>query len=207
MSESALPRAVKSTTGRSIPLGIRAVRSWLALLTVAAPRLAAREATRIFFTPDRRPRTAPGALAGVEPEAFQARSGAHRLACWSYGRGPTVLLVHGWAGSARDWRALAARLIGQGKRVVLFDLPAHGLSSGRTTALPEMARAIHAVAHEAAFTAGGEMETLHAVVAHRWAGRRWRWRCATGCWRGARCWWRPWRAPWRSWRWWPPRCG
>src|SRR5687768_10324665 len=118
MSESALPRAVKSTTDRSMSLRVRAVQSWLALLTAAAPR----EAARVFFTPERRTRIAPGVLAGVEPEAFQARSGADQLACWSYGRGPTVLLVHGWAGSARDWRALAARLIGEGKRVVLFDL-------------------------------------------------------------------------------------
>ena len=165
MPAHALSSAKNSTIGRSIPFRLRAVRGWFAALQAVAPALAERHATRIFFTPGRR-RWEPGPLAGVDPEPFRLRVGRDRVEGWSYGRGPTVLLVHGWGGCAGDWAALAERLVESGYRAVLADLPAHGRSGGRRTTLPEMARALHALAHEATFSSADPFEPLEAVVAH-----------------------------------------
>ncbi|HEU4558052.1 MAG TPA: alpha/beta fold hydrolase [Longimicrobium sp.] len=143
---------------------------WFAALATLSPSLAATHASRIFFKPHRRTRSAPGVMGGAEPAEFRIRSGRDQVVGWSYGDGPTVLMVHGWGGSAADWSALAPRLIEAGYRVVLFDFPAHGRSSGVRTALPDMVRALHSVAHELAFGPGGAFEPVEAVVAHSFGG-------------------------------------
>lgn len=50
------------------------------------------------------------------------------LAGYSFGAGPTVLLVHGLQGSAANFRALAPALAAAGYRVVAFDSVSHGNS-------------------------------------------------------------------------------
>ena len=69
-----------------------------------------------------------------------------RLVAWSWGEGPTVLLVHGWEGRGSQMAAFAAPLAEAGFRAVAFDAPGHGASSGRTSSLPEFAAAVIAVA-------------------------------------------------------------
>ncbi len=46
----------------------------------------------------------------------------------AFGRGPTVVLVHGLGSSAEDWLP-TARLLARDHRVVLVDLPGHGASA------------------------------------------------------------------------------
>jgi pimeloyl-ACP methyl ester carboxylesterase len=62
------------------------------------------------------------------------------------GRGPAVLLVHGWGGRSSQLAAFAPPLLEAGCSVIAFDGPAHGASSGRTTNMPEFADAIRHVA-------------------------------------------------------------
>jgi len=163
-------RFMNSTTGRSIPFRLRAVRRWFAFLSATSPRLAEWHATRLFFTPQRRARRGPGAIAGVEGTAFHVVVDGKRVACWSYGRGPMVLMVHGWGGCARDWEEVAARLVAGGRRVILFDALAHGTSEGKRTTLPEMSRTIHAIADHVSLGVDGRFETFEAVVAHSFGG-------------------------------------
>ncbi|MDQ4080910.1 MAG: alpha/beta fold hydrolase, partial [Gemmatimonadota bacterium] len=75
-----------------------------------------------------------------------------------WGTGPRVLLAHGWEGTARDMVPIANALAACGRSVTVFDMPAHGRSDGRTTTLPEMARALSAVADA--------VGTPEAVVGH-----------------------------------------
>ncbi|HEU4452214.1 MAG TPA: alpha/beta hydrolase [Longimicrobium sp.] len=146
------------------------MRGWFAFLSAAAPKVAEWHATRLFFTPQRRPGRGPGRIAGVEGAEFHVVVGGKQVACWSYGSGPMVLMVHGWGGCARDWEEMAARLVEGGRRVILFDALAHGVSEGKRTTLVEMARTIHAIADEVALGTEGRFETLDAVVAHSFGG-------------------------------------
>jgi pimeloyl-ACP methyl ester carboxylesterase len=57
-----------------------------------------------------------------------------------------VLLAHGWEGTARDMVPIATALVARGCSVTVFDMPAHGRSSGRTTTLIEMRQAVLDVA-------------------------------------------------------------
>lgn len=58
----------------------------------------------------------------------------------------TVLLVHGWTGEASFMSAFADYFGRRGMRVVLLDLPAHGLSPGRFTSLIDCAHAVGDIA-------------------------------------------------------------
>ncbi len=49
-------------------------------------------------------------------------------AAWSWGSGPTVLLVHGWGGRASQMAPLAHFLSQHGVRAVTFDVAGHGES-------------------------------------------------------------------------------
>ncbi|MEX6625484.1 alpha/beta hydrolase [Tenacibaculum salmonis] len=53
-----------------------------------------------------------------------------------------VLLVHGWAGRSTQLFMIADKLLEKGYMVISFDGPAHGKSSGKTTAMPEFLETI-----------------------------------------------------------------
>ncbi len=54
----------------------------------------------------------------------------------------TVLLVHGWGGSAWQMLPIAKALAQSGFAPIVLELPAHGKNRGATTALPQFARAV-----------------------------------------------------------------
>ncbi|HVZ03447.1 alpha/beta fold hydrolase [Hyphomicrobium sp.] len=73
-----------------------------------------------------------------------------------------VLIVHGWTGESSFMTAIAEAIRRNGFRVGLFDLPAHGLSSGRSTNLIDCARATVSVAEQ--------LGSIHALVTHSFGG-------------------------------------
>jgi pimeloyl-ACP methyl ester carboxylesterase len=74
----------------------------------------------------------------------------------------TVLVTHGWTAEASFMTAIAEPIRRAGFRVVLFDLPAHGVSGANSTHLIDCARATSFVARE--------FGPLHAIVAHSFGG-------------------------------------
>jgi pimeloyl-ACP methyl ester carboxylesterase len=140
-----------------------------------APGVAARWAETLFCTPPRRPGGDETFLASGT--RFTLQSQGQRLAGWELGRGPTVVLVHGWGSRASRFGALGAALLESGFRVVAYDAPAHGDSTGRFASLPEFARALGDVAAKVGpiyglvgHSLGGAavaMAMRHGVGAHR----------------------------------------
>jgi pimeloyl-ACP methyl ester carboxylesterase len=63
----------------------------------------------------------------VEEKDFQVDLGEVTLHWTEVGQGPPVLLLHGLNDSHRTWREIWPRL--PGRRVVMLDLPGHGMSS------------------------------------------------------------------------------
>src|SRR5256714_15044315 len=111
-----------------------------------SPRLAALWAERMFCTPPRRPISERMASWLREAQRFTVTVGERRVAAWSWGeRGAGVLLVHGWGSRGARFVDLGNALLTQGYRVVTFDAPGHGVSAGRLSSGPEVARAAHAV--------------------------------------------------------------
>lgn len=81
---------------------------------------------------------------------------------WGAERGPAaplVLLIHDWEGQIYDMVPFVQPLLDAGARVVAFDAPAHGRSTGQEAHVLDMVRAIRAVA----MAAGGPVT---ASIAH-----------------------------------------
>jgi pimeloyl-ACP methyl ester carboxylesterase len=133
------------------------------LLQRASRPLAAAALERLFLTPPRSNLTAEEQefLAGGRAE--HVRTEQHELAVWSWGEGRTVLFVHGWGSRAARFRVLGPALVRAGFRVVAFDAPGHGASSGRRSSLPETARAVRCLARRERERRGA---LPYAVVAH-----------------------------------------
>jgi pimeloyl-ACP methyl ester carboxylesterase len=129
-----------------------------------APAVAARWAESLFCTPPRHePRGGDEAFLATG-RRFTVRSEGQQLAAWEWGRrgSPTVVLVHGWGSRAGRFSAMGAELIEAGFRVVAYDGPAHGASTGRFASLPEFARALRAV--------GDAAGAIYGLVGHSLGG-------------------------------------
>ena len=125
-------------------------------------RAARRPVARLWFTPWRIP-ISPGArtrhqrwLAATTPVRLTA--GGRTLAGFKAGRGPKVLLVHGWSDRGASLGAFVGPFVDRGFSVVGVDLPGHGDSPGGRTNAFEMAEAIVEIDREL----GG----VDAIVAH-----------------------------------------
>ena len=135
------------------------LRTWMRVLSRAAPSRAAALFDRVWFSAPRTSPSADGVAWLAQAEPLDVRVHGRHLAAWSRGHGPAILLVHGWGGNAGQMRALADPLLAQGFRVVLFDAPAHGLSDpsrlgGRRVSMFEIADALRVVAAAAGPIAG-----------------------------------------------------
>lgn len=143
MSQSpAVPYPEKSTNVRSLPWQMTALRWTLRGVSSVAPSWSARVALALFLRPRRHRRPVRERDWLRTARRFDVPLDGGRLAAWSWGEGPPVLLVHGWEGRGGQMGAFVEPLTAAGHRVVTFDAPGHGESSGSTSSFPEMARAI-----------------------------------------------------------------
>jgi pimeloyl-ACP methyl ester carboxylesterase len=123
-----------------------------------APSIAARLAERLFFSPLKlrlRPEDRE-VLDRAERFAVTVRGGAVRGFAW--GRGPTVILSHGWSGRAGQMTPFVAPLLGAGFRVVALDMPGHGGSEGKRSSLVHFAETLQQTA--------ALFGPVHGLVAH-----------------------------------------
>jgi pimeloyl-ACP methyl ester carboxylesterase len=110
------------------------------------PALSGRIACRLWMTPPRfkTPASERQALESATMETIKV--GNNDITTFSWGQsGPTVLLVHGWSGRGTQLGSFVEPLIEAGYRVLSFDAPAHGKSSGKQTNLYEIAATILAL--------------------------------------------------------------
>ena len=148
--------------------------SWLKMsfriLEFISPFLASRLATYLFFTPIRFKTPVS------EIELYQSAKKSFltykksKVQIYEWGNAPqAVLLVHGWAGRATQVAHLAKPLINSGYKIIAFDAPAHGRSSGKQTSLiafTELIQKISALHPEISVIIGHSMggtASIHAL--------------------------------------------
>lgn len=141
------------------PLMLRSIRFYFKNIGPFIPGLSAKFIYNLWFTPRRAPRPErEHAVLESAHEQFELFSNDNRIVGHAWGKGPTVLLVHGWAGRGAQLGSLVEPLLEQGYRVVMFDAPAHGDSEGKMTDAFEF----EDVMNQIAAREGG----LEAIVAH-----------------------------------------
>jgi pimeloyl-ACP methyl ester carboxylesterase len=157
-------RQQKSTGVRIGGLHVALLRGYFRTLAHVAPRTAERHAAALFCFPRRLSHhDVPEVPAHAHVQYVAV--GEKRITVWTWGDGPRVVLAHGWEGTARDVVPIALALAERGRSVAVFDMPAHGASTGRTTTLPEMADAVGAVAHATGTPAAVVGHSLGAAAA------------------------------------------
>jgi esterase/lipase len=145
-----------------MPLLLKFVRWVFPKLERFAPFLAQQYFIKIFFTPLKY--RVPEKEKEIREKArrFNIESDGKKIACYEWGNGPVVLLVHGWAGRASQFRKIIEALSSSGHKVVGFDGPAHGNSEGKSTNIIEFENVLKKL-----YEITG---TPEAVIAHSFGG-------------------------------------
>ncbi|HVJ11614.1 MAG TPA: alpha/beta fold hydrolase, partial [Burkholderiales bacterium] len=129
-----------------------------------APEFAGAWAEHLFLTPPRGRDGAATALDLIDARSSMLEHKGRHIVMWRWGArdAPAVLLAHGWGGNAAQMRPFLFPLLQAGYRVIAYDQPAHGVSEGRLTGLPDFAEVLGQVA--------GYHGGVEAVVAHSLGG-------------------------------------
>lgn len=85
-----------------------------------------------------------------------------KIRLWSWGKGPTVLFVHGWGGRGSQIYAYVASLVEAGFNVMGFDMPAHGQSDGFSTNVFFVSKVLKQIINR--------IDSLHTVITHSFGG-------------------------------------
>lgn len=145
-----------------VPILLRVIRSVFPLVEKVFPDLANRFLWFIFFTPFRYGIPEKEKAIEAEAEKSDVEIAGKRIQCYTWGSGPVVMLVHGWAGRATQFRKMIPALVAEGFRVVGFDGPAHGRSEGRSTDIMEFEMVLRALVERHG--------PPHGIIAHSFGG-------------------------------------
>jgi pimeloyl-ACP methyl ester carboxylesterase len=94
--------------------------------------------------------------------SFRVPVESGHVAGWRWGRGPAVVLLHGWGGHSGQLTSFVAPLLSRGLSVLALDAPGHGRSSRGLSSAVQFARALRAVVDATG--------PVHGVVAHSLGG-------------------------------------
>jgi pimeloyl-ACP methyl ester carboxylesterase len=158
---------------------LRLFRPLVQVTSFVAPGAAGRLAFEAFCTPPRQKqgnanrnpavKSASARLTQARPVAIPFPCGSVSAYVFEPVRPPapqahirTVILVHGWSGQSAYMTAFVAPLVEAGFRVVAYDLPAHGASTGSALNVPIGVASLAAVARA--------FGPVHAIVAHSFGG-------------------------------------
>ena len=149
---------------RPVPYLLKLLRLGFQIGGRLSPTIAGGIAYSLWFRPGRKqtPASEQQTLASAEIEHLEIKN--HSIATYRWGKlsGPTVLLVHGWGGRGTQLGAFVKPLLESGYRVLSFDAPAHGRSSGKKTNIYEVADVIVALQHNYGL--------FDAVITHSFGG-------------------------------------
>lgn len=149
----------KSKTPFALRL-IPTIFPWLEKLT---PGIANSFFAYLFFKPIGYPTPEKELKSETFAEKFILPVNGMKIQCYQWGNAPkTILLVHGWAGRATQFRRFIKPLLSQGYQVIGFDGPAHGKSSGKSTHINEFLTVIQALENR--------FKKLDAIIAHSFGG-------------------------------------
>ena len=112
---------------------------------IAAKPMVAHFAGRLLMTPPQAKKSEASIEFLKTGKTFSVTSDGEKIRAWSFGRGPLVLLVHGWGGYGAQLKEFVAPLAASGHEVVLFDAYGHGESGGQVSSVVHIARSIKAV--------------------------------------------------------------
>ncbi len=143
------------------PLALEIIQWMFPKVEWLSQALAARWFQYLFFTPFRYSPPEKEEEAARQAEKYLIETDGKTIQVYAWGKGPVVLVVHGWAGRGTQFRKFIAPFNEAGLRIVAIDGPAHGRSEGRRTEIIEFSKVIRQVF---------DKEKAIAIIAHSFGG-------------------------------------
>lgn len=152
-----------STKSRRLSFAVYLVRLSFSIIGRIFPGFAGKMAYRFFTTPRRRANHRVSDPIIERAKLFEVLYGKQILKAYEWGQGDrNILLVHGWESRGTALRSFVPSLVEKGFRVITFDGPAHGHSTGKRTNLPHFGGAVKAVITHV----GG----VYGIITHSFGG-------------------------------------
>lgn len=169
---TAIPKSPPTTSSTNkkaaspLPLAFKLLRLSFRLGGRLAPNIAGRFAAKLWLTPPRFKLPAREKITLDSAKLSHHQIAGNNIVSFSWGNEnpdtPLVLLVHGWSGRGTQLGSFVQPLLDAGYRVLSFDAPAHGKSSGKQTSLYEFADVILALQKH--------YGDIHAAITHSFGG-------------------------------------
>ena len=145
------------------PFMLKAVRWIFPRAERIAPTLTHRYFVNLFFTPLRYQTPEKERKAETFSNTFSFEIENKKVQAYIWGNSARyILVVHGWAGRATQFRRFVKPLLAAGYSVIGFDAPAHGNSQGKRTTIFEFEQVLKKI-----YELKGEPE---AIIAHSFGG-------------------------------------
>ena len=145
------------------PIPLRMMQFAFGTLGRVFPKLFAKMAYKVFTTPRQRARHKVTDEILEQAKISDLLMGAYMIKVYEWGSGDkTVLLVHGWESRGTALRNFVPVLLENGYRVVAFDGPAHGDSTGKRVDVKIFAGSIKALAER--------YKNISGLIAHSFGG-------------------------------------
>jgi hypothetical protein len=145
------------------PLILKFARWLYPKIEQLVPSLAFKIFTKLFFSPLHYEVPEKEKKAESYASTFELFVNGKKIKGYIWGQGNQyVLFVHGWGGRATQFRRFIKPVIQTGYRVVGFDGPAHGNSSGSQTSIVEFEETIKKIYEKEG--------SPHAIVTHSFGG-------------------------------------
>lgn len=132
---------------RPVPLMLKLFRLAFHIGSMISPKITGCAAYKLWITPPRfkMPESERNILKSAEIEQLVIDKHIITTYHWGQPSAPAILLIHGWSGRGTQLGAFVEPLVNKGYRVLSFDAPAHGESSGKQTNIYEIADTILAL--------------------------------------------------------------
>lgn len=145
------------------PFPLKVIRWLFPKAEAIVPSLTHRYFLKLFFTPFRFPFPEKEKKAVQFAELFSFQIRDKKIQGYTWGKSDRyVLVIHGWAGRATQFRRFVKPFLAAGYQVIGIDGPAHGLSAGSRTDLYEFEECLKKV-----YELKGEPE---GILAHSFGG-------------------------------------
>ncbi len=151
----------------NIPVSIKVLRLALRSVGLLSTQLAGQWAYRLWFGTHRFAEPARETQWRQQAEQFTIPHEFGPIALYSWGKGPIVLLVHGWNGRGTQMGGVAEKLVAAGYRAIAFDAPGHGRTPGNYSTIFRIVDAVNAINKEIGPIKGVVTHSFGAMVITR----------------------------------------
>ena len=117
------------------PFLLKVLPSIFSFLEKVNPRLAGKLAMYLFLHPPKHKRPEREHKCYQKAKKSWLEVEGNKVALYEWGEGPTVWIMHGWAGRATQLSSFISPLVKAGYKVIGVDAPAHGDSEGKESSV------------------------------------------------------------------------